>query len=207
MTPVGAPPSGAIVEDRIAVSTQRTGIKRPLLHHQTHLQERPNGHKRRPLVRLIKTIAAGRPLLRLIAKLSSPHAASILPHHAGTRLPLVRPHHPGARARVPAFLSAAPDGLPRLWRVGPDGDRRHLFRQGLPRAVGGVSCRAGVLGGHPLGAEDAARPPGRPDLAAQGRAGVSRCLPDRGQPADHGRPARPAGCHARRSCRSRRGSC
>ncbi len=48
-----------------------------------------------------------------------------------------------------------------------------------------------------MGAEDAARAPGRPDMAPQGRPGVAGRRTDRGQPVDHAWPGGRAGAHGR----------
>ena len=99
-------------------------------------------------------------------------------------------------------LPAAADGLFRRRHLEPDGDRRHLLRQGLPGPVGGLPRRADLLGRHPLGAEDAAGPSGRSHLALEGAAGVARRGADRDQHRHHVRPDRAYrgddGDHARR---------
>ncbi len=125
----------------------------------------------------------------------SPAVATSTDDHCN--LSLDRPQHSGARARDAPVVSAAADGLRGGRHLGPDGYRRDLLRQGLPRPLGGVPCCTGLLGRNTLGAEDAARPPRRPHLAVEVRSGLSGCGTDRCEPADHDRTARVTGCHAR----------
>ena len=95
-------------------------------------------------------------------------------------------------------VPAAIDGLFCRWHLGVDLDCRRVFRQGLSQPFGGFPSGARLLDRPALGAQDAARSPRRPNLAAKGSAGLARRLADRGVAADHVRIGGPYRGHAGR---------